>query len=66
MNIVAYRIYRAFSLLKMFLSIYWNFFLFLMLVVKFGKRLRGHNKVYVLEKGYASIGDYFHFSIGDC
>lgn len=52
--------------MKMFLSIYWNRFLFLMLGVNYGKRLRVHNKVYVLGKGQISIGDDFHFTSGDC
>lgn len=64
-KLIIRKAFRILPKLRTLFYKYWNRFYFWSCGVKYGKRMRAFNKIYVLGSGKVSIGDDFDFSSGD-
>ena len=64
MNNFFYGIFRIFPRIQMISYRYWNRLFFSLIGIKYGRRMKVYNKVYVIGRGYISIGNDFLFTSG--
>ena len=60
-----YKLFRIYPKLCEFFYIIWNRVYFRLLGIRFGKRFRVYNKIYIICRGNIHIGDDFIFSSGN-
>lgn len=64
MNNFFYGIFRIFPRIQMIFYRYWNRLFFSLIGIKYGRRMKAYNKVYIIGRGHITIGDDFLFTSG--
>ena len=64
MNYFFYGIFRIFPRIQMIFYRYWNRLFFSLIGIKYGRRMKAYNKVYIIGHGHITIGEDFLFTSG--